>query len=113
MNYMAEYLLGSLTHENRMVLAQYVFIITMVYLAVIIIIAGIGQKTRILTPAKQSKIRLPQWEGNETVIWKAKAGTGAGQPETVGGKMASGYQRAVPAGARMPVRHSEHERRAG
>ena len=58
MNYMAEYLLGNLTHENRMILVQYVFIITLVYLVVIILIIGIGQRTRILTPSNQSKIRI-------------------------------------------------------
>jgi cbb3-type cytochrome oxidase subunit 3 len=113
MNYMAEYLLGNLTHENRMILAQYVFIITLVYLVVIIIILWIGQKTRNLIPSKQSKIKLPQQVENETLIWKVKTGTVPGISVNAGKKQNLNYQGVVPSSARQPVNHSDYKRCAG
>ena len=86
MKHMAEFLAGNLAYENRMILAQYVFIITLIYLAVIIIVVGIGQKTRILAPSTQSKISFTQREGNRTVISKCKIVTGPGWSMVVGNK---------------------------
>ena len=83
---MAEFLVGILVYENRMILVQNVFIITLINLAVIIIILGIGQKTRIITPSTQAKTEFTQWEGNRSVISTCKIGTDHGWPVVVGNK---------------------------
>jgi hypothetical protein len=76
---MADFLVGNTTYENRMIIVQYFFIVTLIYLAVIIIIVGIGQRTRILKPSTQYKTGLIQWEGNRTVSCLCKTGSGSGQ----------------------------------
>jgi hypothetical protein len=77
---MADFLAGNFAYENRMILAQYVFIITLIYLAAIIIIVGIGQRTRILTHSTQYKTGFTQWEENGIVNCLCKTGSSSGQP---------------------------------
>ena len=98
---MAENILVNITYENIMFLAYYILIITVAYTAVIIIIVGVGQKTRILNLSKQSKIRFPQWEGKGIINRTCITGTGSRQIVTTGIKRAGEYPGTTRASLRL------------
>jgi hypothetical protein len=53
---MTEHVLSIFVFENRQILAEYLLIISISYIAVIIAIVYVGQRTRIITPLTRSKI---------------------------------------------------------
>lgn len=69
---MDEHILSILAYENRQILAEYLLIILISYIAVIITIVYIGQRTRIISPLTKSKIICRQTTGRETVFAKCK-----------------------------------------
>jgi hypothetical protein len=72
MNYMAEQLLNIFEKGNRQGIAEIFLIISISYIAVIIIIVYIGQRTRIISPLTKSKIICRQTTGCEAVFTKRK-----------------------------------------
>lgn len=69
---MTDHILSILKYGNRQVLAEYFLIITISYIAVIIAIVYIGQRTRIISPLTKSKIMCRQTTGYETIFVKHK-----------------------------------------
>ena len=71
---MTEHVLSILAYENRQILAEYLLIISISYIAVIIATIYFGQRTRIISPFAKSKITCQQTTGFETVLIKNKTG---------------------------------------
>ena len=70
---MTEHVLSILAYENRQILAEYLLIISISYIAVIIAIIYIGQRTRIIIPDKKSRTMCRQNQEHEAVFAKYKA----------------------------------------
>jgi len=69
---MTEHVLRLFACENRQILAEYLVFISILYIAVIIAIVYIGQRTRIKSPFPQSKFICQQMTECEAFIDKLK-----------------------------------------
>ena len=93
---MSEYLLSIVSFENIHSQSQNVLIISIAFIAVIILFAFIGQKTRVILPMTHSIKKYQHKAENDLNTVKIKNGFGLFRPETIVAKPGTDYRETLP-----------------